>query len=112
MKEEPISTDLFLLVTDLATDIWRLGALIQRNDGEASASTRSLVERLWEHLTIHGVELIDPTGNDYDQNFNYEVLHIFHGEGDLFISETLSPGIRINNRLAARPKVYLAAKGG
>jgi hypothetical protein len=112
MNEQFVNANLVPLVVDLATDIWRLESLVRRNDAEVSASARSLVERLREHLAVHGVELIDPTGSDYDQNSNYEVVYVSSGEGDLFISETLSPGIRLNKRLIARPKVYLAAKGG
>jgi hypothetical protein len=105
--------DLITVIAELAQDIWRLRSTASRlrHSGEPyPEALAAIVERLSEDLSISGIELIDPTGQPYDKNSTFEIAFVAGGRGDLFISETISPGVRIGGKLVAKPKVVLQAK--
>ncbi|HEY4684824.1 MAG TPA: hypothetical protein VII57_02140 [Dehalococcoidia bacterium] len=107
------SDRLAAIIAELARDIWRLHSTVARlsQSGEAMPEAlAALVERLQEDLTISGIELIEPTGQPYDKNSTFEIAFVAGGQGDLFISETITPGVRIGGKLVAKPKVALAAR--
>ena len=93
-------------LVDLVTDIWRLEKAAQGI--ELPPGVLLAIDRLKEDLLVNNVLVIDPSGERYDKSLNYEVMHIDSGDGDLWVSETASPGVSISGTLMTRPKVYLA----
>lgn len=103
------------LIVTLAQDIWRLKEAVRRSRergetvGEAVAA---VIERLVEDLEVGGVEFIDPVGQKHDPGVICEVAERpAGGEGELYISETLVPGVRLAGKLLAIPTVILRPGG-
>lgn len=111
-QDNKMGTD---LLASLAQDIWRLQAAVQRSSdaGQIVAeSVSTIVDRLRDDLDAGGVQIIAPKGQEHDSGAGYEVAYIEpDGEGKLFVSETLSPGVKVGDRMLAMPTVVLRRGG-
>lgn len=103
------------LIVSLARDIWRLRGAIDRAKSHGKApeeAVAAVLDRLQEDLDAGGVVLVDPTAQAHDPGARYEVAYVeANGEGPLYVSETLSPGVRVRGKLVAVATVVLAHGG-
>ncbi len=102
------------LIVSVARDLWRLRMSIEKaaDQGEiVPKGVTAAVERLMEDLEVAGVDLVDPRGQLHAEGALYEIALVEQGgDGTLLVSETVSPGVRRNGVLLARPTVILSHK--
>ena len=107
-------SELLAIAVEVAKEIWRLQQAVDRNKSSAlnlSEEVGASLSRLRDALASAEIEVVDPTGQDHHAGSRYQITHITDGEGDLFISETLIPAVRIAGQQISPATVILGHRG-
>ena len=107
--------DLLSLVIELSKDTWRLKRSISRHgkgDADLYDELSANIQRLIDNLGASQVEVYDMDGQSHHPGDRCQIAHVQEGEGDLFVSETLIPGVKILGNVVSTPTVILSHREG
>lgn len=103
--------------TRAAIEIWRLSNRLNKiNDQIPSAHHRgfeSSLSKLTNYFTDMGVQIVDPTGEPYNDGANVDVI-AFENDPNCdrdTVKETLEPSVYVNGELIKRAKIIVIQKG-
>jgi len=66
------------------------------------------MSKLDDSLVFGKLEIVDPIGQTHDTGSRYNVSHIEDGSGELFVSETLIPAVKLAGQQIAPATVILS----
>ena len=106
-------------VKALALECWRVRKLIPKcQDRQTQFMMQTSVNRMIAALADSGITILDPEGSEFRAGMKLNIAVFDFSdqlqEGQRVVSETLSPHVYINNKLAvmARVIVSVGAKSG
>ena len=103
------------VVIEIARETWRLQRTMARNSGMDVTLNDELgasLSRISDSLASAHIEVVESTGQNHDAGSRYKVSHVEEGEGDLFVSETLIPAVRVAGQQVSPATVILGHRGG
>jgi hypothetical protein len=97
----------------LALECWRIKKLIPEFEGNRKRLVlQTSVDKMTDALTALGVAIEDPEGSEFKEGMTLNVAVFDHSDrleiGRRIVSETLSPNIYINNKLAHTARVIVS----
>jgi hypothetical protein len=100
-------------VKELALECWRIKKLIPEFVGNRKHLVlQTSVDKMIETLATLGVEIDDPEGSEFRDGMTLDVALFDKSDkleaGQRIVSETLSPTVYINNKLAATARVIVS----
>ena len=105
------SAALIELLVELTREIQKLKEAMDRSDSTGSPMSEELkacMSKLDDSLVFGKLEIVDPTGQTHDTGSRYNVSHIEEGTGELFVSESLIPAVKLAGQQIAPATVILS----
>ena len=106
---------LYEVVIEVAREIWRLQRTMARDSGTDANLNDEIgasLSRISDTLATAQIEVVELTGQDHHAGSRYNITHIEDGEGDLFVSETLIPAVRVAGQQVSPATVILGHREG
>ena len=106
--------ELLAITIEVAKEIWRLRQAVDRNQSSnptLADEVDASLSRLSDALASAEIEVVDLTGQDHHAGSRYQITHIMDGDGDLYVSETLVPAIKIAGQQYSHATVILGHRG-
>jgi predicted amino acid-binding ACT domain protein len=102
-------------ITELATEVWRIEQRLSKTTDKISDIHKkgldNSIERLKRYLKKFDVEILDYSGQKYNDGFNFEILSREQDSSLEYpiIKETIEPTITCRGRVVKKAKVILAS---
>ena len=106
---------LYEVVIEVAREIWRLQRTMARDSGTDANLNDEIgasLSRISDTLASAKIEVVELTGQDHHAGSRYNITDIEDGEGDLFVSETLIPAVRVAGQQVSPATVILGHREG
>ena len=106
---------LYEVVIEVARGIWRLQRTIARDSGTDANLNDEIgasLSRISDTLASAQIEVVELTGQDHHAGSRYNIAHVEDGEGELFVSETLIPAVRVAGQQVSPATVILGHRKG
>ena len=97
-------------IKELAVAAWRLEKWLDNLHADRKMAAKSALRSIKKYISASGVEVVDPVGSKFDPGLAVEVIsNEAEGvpEGQLIISETISPYIYENGDLIQHARVII-----